>query len=249
MSKKHGPLWVVSWWIILFALLVFLALRGEVLALVVWGLLAVLAGHWLVMGFRNENVVEEVVKKERQRIARDLHDTLAQELSFVVRSSRRLERRLVGNPEARRIADAAERALHESRSVIARLSSPKGLRLNELLAREVRDIAGRENVEVLLYLQSVNAPEPVDEALIRIAREAVVNAVRHGRAQSISVELTNGRGIHLSIQDDGVGFDPSRPHPGFGLTSMKERAANLGGDLNIRSSPGGGTEVDVVVPS
>ena len=87
------------------------------------------------------------------------------------------------------------------------------------------------------------------EALVRIACEAVSNAARHGQAQLVRVELQNGRHVRFRVVDDGVGFDPSIPRPGhFGLVSMRERAQAVGGSFRVRSAPGAGTEVEVVLP-
>jgi signal transduction histidine kinase len=87
---------------------------------------------------------------------------------------------------------------------------------------------------------------------VRIVREAVANAARHGRAGRIAVSLTCSHELRLSVADDGCGFDPAtRPtHPdaGFGLLSMGERAEALGGSLAVRSAPGAGATIEVVLP-
>ena len=82
-------------------------------------------------------------------------------------------------------------------------------------------------------------------AALRIAREAVANAARHGRPESISVELREGA---LRVVDDGCGFDPARSRPGFGLASMRERAAAVGAALDVASAPGKGASVVVAWP-
>lgn len=87
------------------------------------------------------------------------------------------------------------------------------------------------------------------EDLARIVREAVSNAARHGEAQNITVALSNTDAIRVRVSDDGKGFDPDLPRRrGFGLTSMRERAEQRGGTVVVRSKPGEGTEVEVVVP-
>ena len=83
---------------------------------------------------------------------------------------------------------------------------------------------------------------------MRIVREAVTNAVRHGSASVVRVDFSNGQGLRLRIEDDGVGFDPAEAHPnGFGLVGMRERAAALGGQLFLASTSEG-TQIEVVVP-
>jgi signal transduction histidine kinase len=87
------------------------------------------------------------------------------------------------------------------------------------------------------------------EALIRIVREAITNAGRHGGAKNVSVELTNGHGTHLRIVDDGSGFDPRHTRVGgFGLVSMRERTEALGGRFRLSSQAGGGTNIEVRLP-
>ncbi|HET9396162.1 MAG TPA: ATP-binding protein, partial [Nitrospiraceae bacterium] len=83
----------------------------------------------------------------------------------------------------------------------------------------------------------------------RIAQEALNNAIKHGRGDKISVSLRGAPGcVHMSINDNGVGFDPQTAPPGVGLSSMTERVEHVGGSLHIRSQPGGGTHVDVRIP-
>jgi two-component system sensor histidine kinase UhpB len=89
----------------------------------------------------------------------------------------------------------------------------------------------------------------VSDALRRITREATINAARHGRATRIRVSLdANGSGLRLCVEDNGTGFDPEAPSDGFGLTSMRERALRVGGELMLQSTPGRGTTVEVVLP-
>ena len=92
-------------------------------------------------------------------------------------------------------------------------------------------------------------PGDRQQQLLRIVREAVTNAARHGKAEVVHVEFKNGNGLRLRIRDDGVGFDPTTARPGgFGLRVMRERARSIGGELTIDSRPDLGTEVEVVVP-
>lgn len=187
------------------------------------------------------------VLEERRRIARDLHDGLAQELAFIVATARRLAR---GGPqETGRLAAAAERALAESRRAIAALSERDEEPLAAALAQTIEEVAGRAGARVALDLEDgVDVPPRMREELVRIAREAVTNAVRHGRATRVSAELTFADGLRLAIADNGVGFDPRHRGAGFGLTTMEERAHALGGELRISRRPEGGTAVEVLLP-
>jgi signal transduction histidine kinase len=93
-------------------------------------------------------------------------------------------------------------------------------------------------------------PAKTREALLRIVREAVTNASRHGQAKTIDVTLENGDGIRLLIADDGIGFDPTElvDSEGLGLTTMRARTRDLGGELRITPRPAGGMEVEVLIP-
>jgi signal transduction histidine kinase len=195
-------------------------------------------------------LVESATSGERRRIARDLHDGLAQELAFVVGQTRSLvEQSGEGGPFAH-IAAAAERALDESRTAIAALSRNVDEPLDVALAQAAEDVAGRTGTHIRFELETgIRVAPETREDLARIVREAVANAARHGEAAHVSVALSNTDAIRLRIVDDGKGFDPDAPRRrGFGLTSMRERAEVRGAVLNVTSQPGVGTEVEVVLP-
>ena len=122
-----------------------------------------------------------------------------------------------------------------------------------MLAQAVEEVAERTGTSVKLALEpGVTVSNPQREALVRIACEAVVNAARHSRAETVRLELTNGDRVCLRVVDDGIGFDTEAVEPttwgGFGLVSMRERAAALGAELRVQSQPGRGTAVEVVLP-
>jgi signal transduction histidine kinase len=212
--------------------------------------LMLLIGVAREMGRYWRTAASAAVLEERRRMARDLHDGLAQELAFIVTQSRRLANR--GDESVEYICVAAERALDESRRAIAALTRP----LDEPLAVVLSDVAGevayRVGLRVEFDIEDVSVAPATREALLRIVREAVTNAARHGRASVARIVLSNGHGLHLRIEDDGVGFDPAAARAsrnGFGLRSIEERAAALGGVLRIDSRPqGGGTAIEVVIP-
>jgi signal transduction histidine kinase len=198
-----------------------------------------------------QRAASAAVLEERRRIARDLHDGLAQELAFISMQSKWLA--ADGDEALAQIATASDRAFDESRRAIAALTMPLDQPLATVLADVAEDVAGRVGLEVELDLtEEVDVSPATREALVRIVREAVTNAARHGHASVVRIELSNGPGIRLCVSDDGSGFDPERTFltdsGGFGLTSMRERAHELGGTLNVKSSPGLGTEVEVALP-
>jgi signal transduction histidine kinase len=144
-------------------------------------------------------------------------------------------------------ASAAERALEESRRAIAALSD-SDVPLDEALRRTVEDIALRHHARgsAVTEVEQPLATGAVEQVL-RIAREASLNACRHGRAREVRVSLRElDRGYRLVIDDDGDGFDTRASRPdGFGLGFMRERAELLGGNLQIESTPGCGARVTV----
>lgn len=196
------------------------------------------------------SVAEGAALEERRRLARELHDGLAQELAFIATQSRWLSRNVEQPETAEHLAVAAERALDESRSAISALTRPLDEPLDTALAQAAEDVARRVGVRLKLQLEGgIEVTPSTREALVRIVREAVSNTARHGHAQHVTVELYNRDGVRVRVGDDGIGFDPAeRMGRGFGLTSMKERARALGGDLSVSSAPGDGTQIEVVIP-
>ena len=187
---------------------------------------------------------------ERRRIARELHDGLAQELAYLVTQAKLLARSHPKIEELRRLEASAQRALDETRSAISGLTNGAGS-LAEAIEVAAEEVAHREGVRVELDLdREVDAPPTVRDAMVRIVREATTNAIRHGRAGTVTVRLAGGDRIRLEVIDDGAGFSPSvEPGPGrFGLQSMTERAHALDGELRVLSTPGQGTTVEVTVP-
>jgi signal transduction histidine kinase len=186
--------------------------------------------------------------EERRRLARDLHDGLAQEIAFIKRNILPLHE-VNGNSElVERIGAAADRAHLESRRIVAALTSRGDEPLEQALSDAARELAARYGAVLDLRLATgITLPPASQEALVRIAAEAVTNAAKHSGVRGVRVELARlGDGARLLVVDRGRGFDPTRRSvPSFGLTSMKERAEALGGRFQIRSKPGGGTEVEV----
>lgn len=199
-------------------------------------------------------LVQRVAVDERRRMARDMHDGLAQELAFIASHSQRLRHTGEDATTVAHLQSAAERALHDSRTTIAVLTAPEDVPLDRLVVRTVESFRSRFGADVELDLDhDLVVGAEGRNALLRILHEALINAVRHGSAQQILVRLTgdsNG-GPTLRIADDGCGFDvPAAVSAGkgLGLTSMQERAGILGGTLSIASRPGAGTVVEVGLP-
>ncbi len=224
---------------------------ADILKLLAYAL--ILAGCFAELAIDRRKLIQRAAADERRRMARDMHDGLAQELAFIATHSQRLGQ--VGD-DATTVANlkaAAERALHESRTTIAVLTSVDDAPLDVLIARTAESFRSKFAIEVDLDLQTGVVVEAEQRnALLRILHEALTNAVRHGSAERVYVRLTSGEaGPLLRIVDDGRGFDVPgayRAGRGLGLVSMGERAEMLGGGLNIFSSPGTGTVVEVGLP-
>ena len=194
----------------------------------------------------------EAAVEERRRVARDLHDGIAQELAFISMQSRLLADRS-GDRTFDHIAQAADHALHESRAAIALLLCPAEASLDTAVTEVAQQLTSRCGIALRLDLDPrAELSADAREQLLRVLREAVWNALHHGHATAISVELTCEEGVRLCVCDNGVGFDldPAlESGRGVGLVAMSERARALGGELRLRTRPGAGTDVELVLPA
>jgi signal transduction histidine kinase len=199
------------------------------------------------------------IVEERNRLARDLHDSLVQKLFGVVLAAQSASTLIVRDADAasaqvERVRELAQDAVAELRSVVFQLrpAEVEAEGLAAALRKHVELLRRTHGAEVELRLEGEPRRRPrIDEELFRIAQEALQNAVRHSRADRIEVELEeDGDGVRLRVSDDGVGFDPGAAalrSRRLGLTSMEERARALGGRLEIASAPEHGTTVSLEV--
>jgi signal transduction histidine kinase len=186
-----------------------------------------LMGYW-------RRLADAAVQDERRRIARDIHDGLAQELAYIAAES------------DGELALAAQRALDESRRAIAALTRRADEPLAAALAQAAEDVGHRWGTHVRVVVEeSPEVDADVREQLVRIVREAVTNAARHAGTRDVLVEVGGGSSFRLRVVDAGRGFDVGAPQRGHGLVSMRERARALGATLDVRSRLGGGTEIEV----
>jgi signal transduction histidine kinase len=190
------------------------------------------------------------VLEERRRIARDLHDGLAQELAYIASGLRSFADDPPTGEEVERLVEAADQALVESRHAISALASDPDEPLDVAVQRIATALALRAGTEVRLDVERVEVRPDVREAVLKITREAMTNAVRHGVPREVAVTLSANGSLRLSVQDDGAGFRPLALHqdPGLGLHSMRERAEAVGGRLQVQSAPGSGTTVLAELP-
>jgi signal transduction histidine kinase len=191
---------------------------------------------------------EAAVAKERRRLARELHDGVAQELAFIRRRAGRLNMTADGAD----ILDAAERAIEDSRRAIEALVPPADEPLEVALERLGARLAGECDLEVQVNVRDrAEVTREVRAELIRIIAEAVRNAARHGGARHAWVEVA-GTPLSVRVHDDGHGFrngaNSGLGVAGYGLIAMRERAELLGGVFSYESVRGAGTLVQVVLP-
>jgi GAF domain-containing protein/ligand-binding sensor domain-containing protein/two-component sensor histidine kinase len=199
------------------------------------------------------------VVEERQRLARDLHDSVTQALYGMTLYSEAATGQLeLGHVDRvaehlRELQSTAREALTEMRLLIYELRPP--VLAEEGLAAALRDrllaVEGRIGLKTDLQVEGeIHLPPGTEEELYRIAQEALNNALKHAKARSITVSLRQvGASVRLEVVDDGVGFDPVTVSNkgGVGLSAMAERAAELGATLTVDSRPGQGTQLQVEV--
>jgi signal transduction histidine kinase len=188
------------------------------------------------------------VLQERQRIACELHDGVAQELAYLARNLESLDGE-ADEDSLGRLRRAVERARLESRRVISGAAAPGSEPFDVALAEAVTEVAERYHVKLDLDVApDIRLPAPRREAFVRIACEAVANAARHSGADRVDLRLErDGAGVRLWVSDEGHGFDPADPGGGFGLSSMRERARSVGAELVVSSVPGHGSQVEVTL--
>jgi signal transduction histidine kinase len=203
---------------------------------------------------------ELAVLQERNRLARELHDSVTQSLyslTLFTEAARHMAEEK-GDEDIEQyigqIGVIGQQALKEMRLLVYELQPPELERegLVRALRKRLEAVEGRAGVEARLEVDDLGKlPGDVERELYRIAQEALNNALKHAAAGSVVLYLRQSNGnIEMEIVDDGVGFDPEATpdRGGLGLKSIRERAEHIGGSVAIRSQPGEGTSVKVSVP-
>ncbi|MCX4777487.1 GAF domain-containing sensor histidine kinase [Streptomyces sp. NBC_01264] len=227
-------------------------------------LLSLLAQH-AAIALTNARLYERsrelTIAEERSRLAHELHDAVSQKL-FSLRLTAQAAAALVDRDPARakdelqQVAALAAEAADELRAAVTELR-PAALDEDGLIAtlrNQVRVLDRAHAAHVTFTCDGVRAlPAAQEEAVLRVAQEALHNALRHSEGERIEVTLTRGGtgGALLRVTDDGTGFSPPtvrRAGRHLGLVSMRDRAAGVGGRLTVRSEPGTGTTIELEVP-
>jgi signal transduction histidine kinase len=221
---------------------------SDALRVVAYGLL--LAAAVGMYRRSQDQVARDAVSAERLRIARDLHDGLAQDLAFIAAHSERLAREFGADHP---LAIAATRALAASRGQIVDLEASRASSTEAALREVASEISSRHGVTVSVTVDDGAHSERTEHErteLVRIAREAIANAVRHGGARNVTVRLGSRRDdLLLRVSDDGCGFGRAGTDTagtGLGMRTMRARARSVGGRLVTRTRESGGAEIEVV---
>lgn len=198
---------------------------------------------------------------ERARLARDIHDTLAQGFSSILLLARAGASRSTDEKTGKlftQISETAAENLDEARTVVGALTPDalSGAPLPDVLGRLLERLSEQTGISTDLRVEGepVAVPTAVEVALLRLAQGALANVRSHSRAKRVAVTVTHaGTDLLLDVVDDGIGFDPdtlgTRPgRSGFGLRSMTERLREIGGTVTVESAPGEGTAVAASVP-
>jgi signal transduction histidine kinase/ligand-binding sensor domain-containing protein len=223
-----------------------------------------IAGAWAVYQARLRRIRYRfaLILGERARLAREIHDTLAQGFVGIASQLDAVSMLIPTEPSpVRKYLDMARRMARHSltearRSVMdLRASALEGHDLAGAIQTSTRTWTAGSPVDVAVDVSgpATVLPEEMEQHLLRIAQEAVTNVLKHAAASRVVIQLhTEARRIRLRIRDNGRGFEQqgvfSSSGGHFGLIGMRERAERLGGELRLASQPGGGTEVEVTVP-
>ena len=211
-----------------------------------------------------QQMQELAVLDERNRLAREIHDSLAQGFTVIMWQVNAAERTVEGGGKQAseslgRVRDLAREGLAEARRSVWDLrAGPLGGRtLAEVLQQEMEKVSNGGDIETSFNLSGEERalPPGLEGAFLRICQESLANVLKHANASQVTVTLAfDDSQIRLAIRDNGVGFDPAAPRTrdresgGFGLINMRERARLLGGELTAQSAPGQGTLVEAVLP-
>ena len=208
-----------------------------------------------------ERGIELGAVEERNRLAREIHDTLAQGLAAVTLQLETADELLTAGCNAESLQATLRRALSMTRSNLEearrsvldlRAAPLQGRTLTQALEALAHEYSGDRDVEV--KFESVGAARPmarrIESGLYRIGQEALTNAARHSGAEHVLLRLVaTPEAIDLTVEDDGEGFDPSSvPEQRYGLIGINERARLVGGTMNIESGSGVGTRITVRIP-
>ena len=203
------------------------------------------------------------VMAERERMAREIHDTLAQGMTSIVMLAQAAQVELHrggARPAGTKLAaieDTARENLAEARALVAAFTpvALSGATLAEVLRRQAERFAAETGVDVQVSLdlhdeEAAALPQGQQVVLLRAAQESLANVRKHAGASQVLITLgMSADGVRIEIRDDGLGLEPDAAVRGFGLAAMRGRVEESGGSVDVDSAPGRGTCVQVLIPS
>lgn len=203
----------------------------------------------------NEETVKQIVEEERQRLARELHDSVSQQLFAASMMLSALKSANHAEQVSKQL-NLLEKMLHESqlemRALLLHLR-PVGLKnktLEQGLIQLIKELKQKIPLNINADIEEIKLEKGVEDHLFRIAQESISNTLRHAKAENITIELFRaGNRVILRVTDDGLGFDINQiDDTRYGLHTMKERALEIGGTCHVISAPQSGTRIEVKVP-
>ena len=200
---------------------------------------------------------EEILEQERHRLARELHDSVSQQLFAAMMLLSALNQQLATADDAtRKQMDMIERIINEAQSEMRALLlhlrpvNLEGKRLKQGIEQLLKELSTKIQIQLSWSVADVSLPKGIEDHLFRIVQELLSNTLRHAKAHELEVYLDNvDNTVSLRVMDDGVGFDPQKKTVGsYGLQNIRERVAGMGGTCKIISFAGKGTSIEIKIP-
>lgn len=198
------------------------------------------------------------VTEERQRLARELHDAVSQQLFAIAMTTAAMKRLVEKNPQRAAqqielVEEMAAAAQAEMRALLLHLrpATLQNKTLKEAILDLLDELTRKNTLELTWEIEAVEGlPSGIEDQLFRILQESLSNTLRHARANQIAVKLFTLQGqVRMRVTDDGIGFDPDGEKlTSYGLRSMRERVTEVGGSMEIYSAKGKGTQIEVRIP-
>ncbi|MED1782823.1 sensor histidine kinase [Brevibacillus fortis] len=205
-----------------------------------------------------EQLKHAAVTEERQRLARELHDAVSQQLFAIAMTTAAMKRLVEKNPQRAAqqielVEEMAAAAQAEMRALLLHLrpATLQNKSLKEAILELLDELTRKNTMQLTWEIEDVEGlSSGIEDHLFRILQESLSNTLRHARASQITVKLfTLQEQVRLRVSDDGVGFDPDGEKlTSYGLRSMQERVAEVGGSMEIYSAIGKGTQIEVRIP-
>lgn len=200
---------------------------------------------------------EEILEQERHRLARELHDSVSQQLFAAMMLLSALNQQLATADDAtRKQMDMIERIINEAQSEMRALLlhlrpvNLEGKSLKQGIQQLLKELSTKIQIELSWSVADVSLSKGIEDHLFRIVQELLSNTLRHAKAHELEVYLDNvDNTVSLRVIDDGVGFDPQKKTVGsYGLQNIRERVAGVGGTCKIISFSGKGTSIEIKIP-